>query len=196
MERIVVQRKILDQTATFSYEPEGQHGIFLSGGLDSLAFLNWMSVDAPQLLKQLTAFTFKKENQESAIEIAKRYNLKNHQLVEAQAQQGAAARSVGIENPQIKLFYAAVTANPTIKLNFQGEEAKRGDRPNKRLQMPFVNLDKRYTVQLALDLKAPIVLSHTCTSLEKEHCGRCFMCSERRWAFGELKVTDPAKYVA
>ena len=115
--------------------------------------------------------------------------------MEAHPQQGEAARSVGVKNPQIKIFYAAVTANPKVKLDFDGHEASRGDRPSKRLQMPFVDLDKRYTVQLALDLNAPIELSHTCTSLDKDHCGRCFMCTERRWAFSELKVNDPAKYL-
>lgn len=194
MVRIDVRRKVLDQELSFHYEIGPEHGIFLSGGLDSLSLLNWISIDAPDLIKQLTAFTIKKENWNCAKKIVDKYGIKKHEFVEAQAQQGEAARLIKVTNPQIKYFYAGVTANPQESLKFQGPEASRGNRPGVRLQMPFVDLDKRYSVQLALDLNAPIEMSHTCTTLEEGHCGQCFMCTERRWAFSKLNIPDPTIY--
>lgn len=194
MERITVKRKTLDKTVSFSYLPSGEQGLFLSGGLDSLTLLHWMSIDAPDLLKNLTLFTIKKESPVSAKKIAGHFNIKKHIFIEAGKTQGAAATAAILAHPEIKLFFAAITENPKVELKFEGEEAKRGEKPGKKVELPFVDLDKRYTVQLAIDLGAPIELSHTCTKLELDHCGVCFMCTERRWAFTELKINDPTRY--
>ena len=194
MERINVQRKILDKDFSFNYLIAQEHGLFLSGGLDSLSLLNWFSVDAPELLNNLTLFTIRKESVTSSERIAKHYSLKKHIFVERNNKQGEAAKAVRLQNPQIRIFYAGLTENPKVKLNFIGPEAVRSERPSDKIQLPFVDVDKRYPVQLALNLNAPIKLSHTCTAFENIHCGRCFMCAERIWAFKELHATDPATY--
>jgi 7-cyano-7-deazaguanine synthase in queuosine biosynthesis len=195
MERIDVQRIVLDQTISFSYFPSQKHGIFLSGGLDSLSMLNWFAKEAPAMLENMTLFTIKKESFISAQKIAEFYNIKNHIFIEAGNKQGEAATETRKNHDEIFQFYAAITKNPSLKLQHHGPEAGRGERPNARTQLPFVDLDKRYTVQLGFDLKAPLQLSHTCTTLEVDHCGDCFMCAERRWAFAQLNLPDPAKYV-
>jgi 7-cyano-7-deazaguanine synthase in queuosine biosynthesis len=63
---------------------------------------------------------------------------------------------------------------------------------NKKLYHPFINLDKQYIKYLyehfnVLDDLFP--LTRSCESLTEfsKHCGSCWWCNERKWAFGRLE---------
>ena len=63
----------------------------------------------------------------------------------------------------------------------------------KRAQIPFVELDKRHTLDLYYQFgqEQLLELSHSCTEQQVGRCGQCFQCAERQWAFAQLNKKDP-----
>lgn len=188
-----INRQVLDANIKVQFEAQTPCGIFLSGGVDSLALLHWISLEAPQLIPNLTAFTIRKESPKYAAAIVEKYQLPRHILVD-RGDNKVAATKVLNDYTDIKYFFAGVTSLPPVNLNFEGPVAIRKDRPSLRMQLPFFKLDKRYTTKLALDLNAPIDMTHTCTKFEEKNCGNCFMCAERLWAFEQLNTKDVLHY--
>jgi hypothetical protein len=58
--------------------------------------------------------------------------------------------------------------------------------------LPFDGLYKTHTISLYYELGIPELLeyTHTCTEQAIGNCGKCWQCSERRWAFRELGKID------
>ena len=60
-----------------------------------------------------------------------------------------------------------------------------------RIYMPFANIDKKGIAKLYKDLEVEDLYSVTrsCESLTLigGHCGQCWWCKERIWAFGKLE---------
>ena len=57
---------------------------------------------------------------------------------------------------------------------------------------PFKNLNKSHIVDLIYKLNQTELfnITHSCVS-EKNRCGICNRCNERKWAFNQLGLTDP-----
>jgi 7-cyano-7-deazaguanine synthase len=54
---------------------------------------------------------------------------------------------------------------------------------------------KSEVITLGADLNVPFALTLSCMSPQQQlHCGRCSKCRERRDAFAEAGVVDPARY--
>jgi 7-cyano-7-deazaguanine synthase in queuosine biosynthesis len=63
---------------------------------------------------------------------------------------------------------------------------------NKKIYMPFYNLDKKqiHEIYRNFDLEHSLFpLTRSCESLVQNtgHCGTCWWCEERQWAFGRLE---------
>jgi len=60
---------------------------------------------------------------------------------------------------------------------------------------PFRMLHKQDVVRRGLELGVPFALTLSCMGpVGNEHCGQCSKCRERRDAFAEAGVSDPATY--
>jgi 7-cyano-7-deazaguanine synthase len=63
------------------------------------------------------------------------------------------------------------------------------------IEAPFAALHKADVIRLGLSLGVPLELTLSCMQpLRGAHCGRCSKCRERRDAFREAGVPDPARY--
>lgn len=63
-----------------------------------------------------------------------------------------------------------------------------------RLERPFVDWDKADIVRRGVELGAPLALTWSCYVGGPRPCGRCGTCVERREAFEQAGVSDPAPY--
>lgn len=70
------------------------------------------------------------------------------------------------------------------------------DEPDKApvLYTPFVNVTKADIVRLGHDLGAPMSMTYSCYKGEKNHCGKCGTCVERREAFQLAGIPDGTLY--
>jgi len=68
---------------------------------------------------------------------------------------------------------------------------ERVDSPN--VFQPFFDMTKDQIIQLYYDeeIEELLTLTHTCTEQNRGHCGQCWQCTERKWAFSQLDRTDP-----
>ncbi len=65
-----------------------------------------------------------------------------------------------------------------------------------RVETPLIRLKKSEIVQLGVELGAPLHVSWSCYSGEREACGVCDSCVLRLKAFHEAGTTDPIPYAA
>ena len=65
------------------------------------------------------------------------------------------------------------------------------------IDTPFAHMRKSEVIAIGSDLDVPFALTLSCMNPQRGlHCGRCSKCRERRDAFAEAGVTDPARYAA
>ena len=65
------------------------------------------------------------------------------------------------------------------------------------IDTPFSHMRKSEVITLGSDLEVPFALTLSCMNPQQGlHCGRCSKCRERRDAFAEAGVVDPARYAA
>jgi 7-cyano-7-deazaguanine synthase len=65
------------------------------------------------------------------------------------------------------------------------------------IDAPFSGMTKTEVIHLGQALAVPFELTLSCMQPVKgEHCGRCSKCRERRDAFADAGVEDPARYAA
>jgi 7-cyano-7-deazaguanine synthase len=66
-----------------------------------------------------------------------------------------------------------------------------------RIEAPFAALHKADVIRLGQSLGVPFDLTLSCMQPQSGlHCGRCSKCRERRDAFAEAGIADPARYAA
>jgi 7-cyano-7-deazaguanine synthase len=66
-----------------------------------------------------------------------------------------------------------------------------------RIEAPFAELHKWDVIELGRRLGVPFERTLSCMQPQNgRHCGRCSKCRERREAFGEAGLEDPAEYAA
>lgn len=65
-----------------------------------------------------------------------------------------------------------------------------------KLSQPWGHITKDQIVQYIIDqqLTELFEVSHSCTGLQYAHCGSCFNCKERQWAFEQNNFKDNTKY--
>jgi 7-cyano-7-deazaguanine synthase len=65
------------------------------------------------------------------------------------------------------------------------------------IDAPFSRMTKADVIRLGQTLSVPFALTLSCMQpVRGEHCGRCSKCRERRDAFSEAGVRDPAAYAS
>src|SRR5579863_2179212 len=66
--------------------------------------------------------------------------------------------------------------------------------PELRLEAPFIHMGKHQIVKLGSALQVPYADTWSCYKGEKQHCGTCGTCFERKEAFEIAGVPDPTAY--
>ncbi len=62
---------------------------------------------------------------------------------------------------------------------------------------PFAQMKKSDVIRLGVELGVPLGMTLSCMNPQDgRHCGRCSKCRERRDAFREAGLTDPAEYAS
>ena len=65
------------------------------------------------------------------------------------------------------------------------------------IDAPFSAMTKADVIRLGQTLAVPFELTLSCMQpVRGEHCGQCSKCRERRDAFAEAGIRDPARYAA
>jgi len=193
---------------------DGPIGVSLSGGADSSLLLFILMSNHPGPIHVLTCASERKRYASAGVahqviktimSLTGNNNLMHHTwYVKSQNPDNLFATQDQYQ--QLGLFdvrYTAVTANPPAEIaNFfdqpNTEQSARDPEvqrptwyPDLRICVPFTNIDKRVVRQMyqELDLMDRLFpITRSCESLTTDHghCGRCWWCQERQWAFGRL----------
>jgi 7-cyano-7-deazaguanine synthase len=100
-----------------------------------------------------------------------------------------------------KIFYGAHGSDaefyPDCRPEFYKsleQTAKLGTEMNIQIQAPFSNVSKSELLKIGADLGVPFGLTWSCYLDKKKHCGKCESCVNRRNAFKQAGIADPAEY--
>jgi 7-cyano-7-deazaguanine synthase len=63
------------------------------------------------------------------------------------------------------------------------------------IEAPFSQMSKSALVKLGSQLGVPFGLTWSCYLNGQKHCGKCESCTNRKKAFAEAGLKDPAEYV-
>jgi len=203
------------QLNQYSVDIHDNAGIMLSGGADSAVLFYILMKYSKTPIKVYTLASAEKFR--ANIDVTKRLidycmrefdvkQLVHHiQYEPAQTEQVLFRDAVkDVTEQKIKVLYTAITKCPPREVTdgFKEKNTVAEERdPSKqhpeyifarKIYRPFYNLDKADIKNLydelgILDTVFP--LSRSCESLEIDtgHCGKCWWCEERQWAFGRLE---------
>lgn len=107
--------------------------------------------------------------------------------------QVTSGREYVFEHNLVDLVYYGSQKTPPAEFPMPGIYPERPDRVTyNRVICPFAEVDKRNTIELfglynQWDLLA---LTHSCTEKTHGRCGKCFNCTERKWALDACGFTD------
>lgn len=187
---------------------EGPKNIFLSGGADSALLLYLLLKQQPDTLT--TALTWVKKNTYyknlSAIEVMKwcmnatNNNNVVHIIKYADIQYEGCLDKLGKEYMNNNPVCFGITSFPKEDVEFGLPELSNNDfrtregeknvwQENGELYCPFINYDKKDIAELynKHNLFDLFELTNSCesTEIKEGHCGECWWCKERFWAFNK-----------
>jgi hypothetical protein len=189
--------------------PEGNFGLFISGGFDSALMLHLYCIEAKKSgLNSLRCITIDRGS--AAVDFGKSICEWAENLHEIEIDHLIVSIPVGLHHSRhvsypaeqlfrfgFKTLISADTQNPPVTL--LGTEPVRipPDANYTGWHFPFAKIDKSETVKLAHQvgiLEDISKLSHSCTETTGERCGSCWQCNERAWAFKEVGLIDPGTF--
>jgi len=192
---------------------DGPLGVSVSGGADSAILLYLVMKNATMPVHIYTCSSDEKNRVAphvaldvigKCIDLTGNYNIRHHtHFVKSQSLKTLFDPLVmSIQNKEIEYLYTAVTAvpphsvlstfnNPTPLLDKRDPGVVRPlyNGFQQRIYSPFFNIDKSYIYKLYEDagvIESLYPLTRSCESfsLSEGHCGECWWCEERYWAFG------------
>jgi 7-cyano-7-deazaguanine synthase in queuosine biosynthesis len=184
-------------------------GISLSGGVDSSLLLYILMSHVNEPIKIFTCSSKRKLYATSissanvikkCIELTGKNNISHH--IHYVDEQTLETLFYPEQFNTIKVLYTAITSTPPTEVtdNFLSVLTEKDRDPNikkhfysKKLDFysPFVNIDKleiykMYKELNLLDTLFPVTRSCESLDISEGHCGRCWWCEERLWAFKKL----------
>jgi tRNA(Ile)-lysidine synthase TilS/MesJ len=204
----MIYKSRLDGTEVeISVQPDKKYGILVSGGFDSAVLLYMILKAYPEI--DLRAFTIPKRdgalnyspgvvayvNQKLNTNIPPPIVVGNP-AVHHRVQTHAATHDM-VTNHGVELVFNGVNKNPP---ELEPEDGA----PNRTLLSgdagkifyPFFDLYKTHIVDFMfqLGIEDLMNLTHSCTEMAKDRCGRCWQCGERAWAFRTLVQNDTGTF--
>lgn len=101
---------------------------------------------------------------------------------------------IGGHNTHDTKFFKDASKSFIDKMNILFKEGCLLCKDNQAYQvvLPLAKMNRKQIIKLAMRLKAPIELTWSCHREGTAHCGACYSCRQRREAFNELGLKDPA----
>lgn len=191
--------------------PKGPVGVLCSGGADSSLVLYLLMKYSEHPIHILTMTNRKKQftNLQVINDVirwcithTKNINI-THTVKYVEEQTNKELEKFSLENlHKFKTIYIGDTCYPSDEINQQFANETGDDfqnmldrQPNKNrptkvgpIYVPFTNYDKRKIAEIytALGIRELNVFTRSCESFDDigtEHCGNCWWCKEREWAF-------------
>jgi 7-cyano-7-deazaguanine synthase in queuosine biosynthesis len=204
------------QTITFGDLPvdihDGNVGISMSGGVDSSILFYILMKYAKGPITIFSCGNGRTNNQEieGALRVVNyvlkkipRYDISFHSHWEQHKQTTNALNENLIRKLEVSVIYTGFTTPPPENaiLNYDTEACYGGRREpgvkyetyhrDGKIYMPFANIDKKGIAKLYKELQVEdlYAVTRSCESLTLigGHCGQCWWCKERIWAFGKLE---------
>lgn len=198
------------------YNKQTPIGVSLSGGADSavLAFILMKYSNSPihfftlgYKLKNFVSIKHSIEVIQKCIELTGNFNVTHHIEYAPAGERDHYFKFLidKVDSSLVNIIYTATTQTPPaddllkFKNTLSSDISSRRDptviRPRfshyNKLYHPFLNVDKKHIKQLYYDLgilDSLFPITRSCESFEnfQSHCGNCWWCEERLWAFGKL----------
>lgn len=185
-------------------------GIYLSGGLDSAALLCLVLTELKLTNKQIPIYCFtvtKNDHSEYhakqvITEVEKIFDIKlihvtnvpNDDTAILLGNIGSTAITF-VNNYASNIFsYMAINHMPPEHLVKFNNKLTIQYPTQFSYNYPFLNLHKPQIIDLIYKLNCEwiIPITHSCSQLEVDQCGKCYSCEERAWGFTMLGKKDPA----
>jgi 7-cyano-7-deazaguanine synthase in queuosine biosynthesis len=191
---------------------DGAIGISMSGGADSSILFYILMKYAPGPINVFSCGNGRTNNQEveGAVRVInyvmkkiERYDVTFHAHWEKHKLVHNTFNEDMIRKVNVSIMYAGFTTPPPdgaiegfdVEACYGGKYEPGVTYPNYvrdgKIYMPFANIDKRGIAGLykELDVKDLYSVTRSCESLTLlgGHCGKCWWCKERVWAFGKLQ---------
>lgn len=179
-----------------------KYGILLSGGLDS-AVLMYLLIKTNKDIN-LQPFTIPKYDgaflyADPVIDhFNKKFNLSIPKTIKVgdpnvfhRKQSETAVRDIKEKYP-VDFLFIALNQNPPELNELDGAPKRSTHSPDPSIILPFVNLLKTHIIDFMIEYGQEdlSLITHSCTEQQTGRCGRCWQCTERQWAFDQLKILD------
>jgi len=197
------------QTENLIPKDATQVGVMISGGLDSTLLLYLLTKENKTRTNPVDLITLSVERKNAmvhvnrAIETVERLNnvtIKNMVVgdptVDSDYQVISGALDA-LSNKKIPLVFLATTAVPdNLHLEAGFAPPVRDPKPRTRVIQPWVLETKDQVVKYIVEhnLFDLVKVTHSCTVEDMSHCGKCFNCVERKWAFDANNASDSTDY--
>jgi 7-cyano-7-deazaguanine synthase in queuosine biosynthesis len=188
-------------------------GLFISGGLDSSLMLYLITKEIKEKNSNVEFITYTveqhskntKQHVDAIIKVVEKLNGVKIENVEVGKQDYAhpdfevmygvldALNRERFTDKMIDMIYLAATCVPDDLKNVNGVP-KRHAQSFFKVSQPWGELSKDHIVNYILqnNLTDLIKTTHSCTVLGDSHCGECWNCKERIWAFEKNNSKDLA----
>ena len=211
---MIFETGIDGDTVTLELDTSIEHGILLSGGLDSAVLLGLMvkvflnNGDEVKIQPFTIRDSGSYEHSKNVIDyINDRYQISIPDTIQIDLGDVHHAKRTPLGMREIMINYGdrieyvwqATNQNPPKEEFDYARFGNQDNFPNRvksetfyRNKLPFIHLRKHHIVNM-IDLHELgdfETITHSCTKYKKYRCMSCFQCLERRWAFDKVNKKD------
>ncbi len=172
-------------------------GVMFSGGIDSTLVLSLLQLERLKQDFNLTAYTVENiiDYNFHCLGILKQDFYSTVKYVQNVSNDGRfdGVIKTGIGNvlslPEVEILFTGLNQNPPMTLKGAPSRISKTELSAiPKIRCPLIETTKDYIVQAYYQIpelaKLDILkFTHSCTQKPRGHCGYCFQCQEREWAF-------------
>ena len=203
------------KTANFIPEGSKKIGLMVSGGLDSalLLYLLTKEIKDKNLTVDFETYSVRQDDRSSlvhsknvidTIEKLNGVSIKNTVFWNPEAHSDyeiifgvlSALNKEHKTGIPLNVLFIATTSVPEELANLEGDP-NRNLRSTLCVERPWVDVSKDNIVKYIKEKNLQILIEHSlsCTRSKSKHCGQCWNCKERKWAFDLNNLTELYKEI-